>query len=69
MGSKGAAEFVRHFESKKHWEQDVTYRVHMGLPVYNKLMEPMELSARQRNDFLSRPFVDLGGEFLISQLL
>ena len=63
MGSKGAAEFVRHFESRKHWEQDVTYRVHMGLPVYNKLMEPMELSARQRDDFLSRPFVDLGGEF------
>ena len=26
-------------------------------------MEPMELSARQRDDFLSRPFVDLGGEF------
>ena len=47
MGSKGATEFVRHFESKKHWEQDVTYRVHMGLPVYNKLMEHMELSARQ----------------------
>ena len=63
MGSKGSAEFARHFESKKHWEQDVTYRVHMGLPVYNKLMEPMELSARQKDDFLARPFVDLGGEF------
>ena len=63
LGSKGSAEFARHFESKKHWEQDVTYRVHMGLPVYNKLMEPMELSARQKDDFLARPFVDLGGEF------
>ena len=35
----------------------------MGLPIYNKLMEPMKLNARQKDEFLSRPFVELGGEF------
>ena len=49
MGSHGSAKLVRHFEAKNHWEQDLTYRVHMGLPIYNKLMEPMELSARQKD--------------------
>ena len=41
----------------------MVYWVHMGLPIYNKLMDPMELSARQEDEFRSRPFVDLGGEF------
>ena len=63
MGSHGAAEFVRHFGSKGLWVADVTYRVHMELPVYNKLMEPMELSATQEAEYRARPFVDLGPEF------
>ena len=63
MKSQGAGEFSRHFESKKHWEQDVVYRLHMGWPVLNKLMEPMTLSANQEADFRSRPFVDLGEEY------
>ena len=63
MGSHGSSEFVRHFESKKHWEQDVVYRLQMGLPIYNKLMEPMTLSSRQEDEFRSRPFLDLGPEF------
>ena len=63
MESHGSSEFVRHFESKKHWEQDVVYRSHMGLPVYNKVMEPMTLSSRQEDEFRSRVFVDLGPEF------
>ena len=59
MTSRGSGEFSRQFESNRHWQKDVTYRVHMGLPVYNKLMEKMDLSAQQVADFKSRPFVDL----------
>ena len=35
----------------------------MGLPVYNRLMEPMTLSAEQLADFHSRHFQDLGVGF------
>ena len=63
MRSHGAAEFVRHFGPKGHWAADVTYRVHMELAVYNKLMEPMELSATQEAEYRARPFVDLGPDF------
>ena len=63
MGSHGASESVRHFGSKKDWEQDVVSRLHMGLPTYNKLMEPMTLSSRRKDEFRSRPSVDLGEEF------
>ena len=67
MRSHGAAEFVRHLGSKGHWSRDVTYRVHMELPVYNKLMEPMELSATQVAENRARPFVDFGAEFLFPE--
>ena len=40
MKAQGAGEFARHFRSDGHWFRDVTYRVHMGLPVLNRLMEP-----------------------------
>ena len=56
-------EFDRHFGGKGHWTRDVTYRVHMGTLIYNKLLEPMELSDKQRADYLARPFVDLGPEY------
>ena len=55
LGSHGSSEFVRDFGPKKHWEQDVVYHLHMGLPVYNKLMEPMTLSSRQEDEF---PFLE-----------
>ena len=58
METGGAGEFVRHFSGPRHWQADVTYRVHQGLPVFNKLMDPLELSESQRSNFLSRPFKD-----------
>ena len=61
--SQGVGEFRRHFQSDAHWFKDVTYRVHMGLQVLNRLMEPMELSERQLADYKSRPFCDLGEEY------
>ena len=63
MRSQGVGEFRRHFQSDAHWFKDVTYRVHMGLQVLNRLMEPMELSERQLADYKSRPFCDLGEEY------
>ena len=59
MKAQGSGEFVRHFGSDGHWFRDVTYRVHMGLPVLNRLLEPLELSASQEAEFRARPFVDL----------
>ena len=61
MKTHGSGEFSRHFGSDGHWFRDVTYRVHMGLQVLNRLMEPMELSDSQRADYKSGPFVDLSG--------
>ena len=55
MRSRGAGEFSRHFNEDRHWQADVKYRVREGLPVYNKLMDPLELSAEQNSDYLSRP--------------
>ena len=63
MGSHKASEFTRHFGSAKHWRQDVVYRVHLGLPIFHKLIEPKELSESQRTEFQVQPFVDLSGEF------
>ena len=48
MVTRGPGEFVRHFGSDSHWFKDVTYRVHMGLHVYNRLLEPMALTESQR---------------------
>ena len=42
-----------HLSGDKHWQLDDTYRVHQGLPIFNKLQDPMELSDdRVRNCFL-----------------
>ena len=62
MGSHGSAKFVLHFGSKGHWQQDVIYRVHMGLPVYNKFEEAMALPSAREDAFRARPFVDLSEE-------
>ena len=59
----GVSEIIRHFGSVGHWRRDVTYRVHMGMPVYNKLLEPMTLTETQLAEYRARPFEDLGGEF------
>ena len=57
----GSSEIIRHFGSAGHWRRDVTYRVHMGMPVYNKLLEPMTLSETQMAEHQARPFEDHGG--------
>ena len=59
MKAQCSGEFARHVRSDSHWFKEVTYRVHMGLPVLNRLMEPMILSDTQIADYKSRPFVDL----------
>ena len=56
IATKGVREISRHFASDKHWLLDVTYRVHQGLQVYNKLLDPIELSDAQTRDYLARPF-------------
>ena len=42
MNAHGSREFARHFQSDGHWFKDDVYRVHMGMPVLNRLMEPMQ---------------------------
>ena len=59
MKARGSGEFARHFRSDSHWCKDVTFCVHMGLSVLNRLMEPMVLSDTQMANFKSRAFVDL----------
>ena len=56
IAAKGVREITWHFASDKHWILDVTYRVHQSLQVYNKLLDPMELSESQTQEYLSRPF-------------
>ena len=55
MRTRGAGEFDRHFGTPKHWEADVTYRVHNGLPVYGRMRDPLTLSAEQKAEYSSRP--------------
>ena len=55
MESRGAGEFSRHFFGKRHWVLDVTYRVQNGLPVFNRLMDPMVLSETQLEEYRNRP--------------
>ena len=43
------------FFGKRHWQLDVTYRVQNGLPVYNRLMDPMVLSDAQLEEYRNRP--------------
>ena len=39
--SRRSGEINRHFASDGHWERDVSYRVHKGLPVYNQLRQAL----------------------------
>ena len=59
MKAHGSGDIIRRFGSDRHWYRDVTYRVHMGLPVLNRLLEPMELSESQMAEYRARHFVDL----------
>ena len=63
----GSGDFKQYFWSDGHRFREVCYRVHIGLPVYTRLMEPMELSHNQEAEYCSRPFVDLGEEFLFPE--
>ena len=63
MESRGASEFARHFFGKRHWQLDVTYRVQHDLPIFNRLMDPMELSDAQVSDYMSRPSKGLAEGF------
>ena len=67
MRSRGAGEFSRRFNGDRHYQADVTYRVREGLPVYNKLMDPSELSAEQISDYLSRPCRGLAEVFIFPE--
>ena len=56
MKAHGAGEFKRHFSSDGHWFRDVCYRVHSGLPILYRLLEPMELTANQIAEYKAQPF-------------
>ena len=48
MDTRGVTELGRLFMGPRDWNQDVVYRVHHDLPVFNRLMDPMKLSSEQR---------------------
>ena len=58
MQSRGAREFVRHFSGDRHWTRDVAYRVQHGMPVFDQLMKPLELTSEQRAEYLSQDAVE-----------
>ena len=58
MLSRGAREFVRHYSGDRHWSRDVAYRVQQGLPVFDQLMKPLELTSKERAAYLSQDVVD-----------
>ena len=58
MQSRGAREFVRPFAGDRHWSRDVAYRVLNGMPVFDQLMKPLELTSEQRAEYLSQDVVE-----------
>ena len=58
MLSRGAKEFVRHYSGERHWSRDVAFRVQQGLPVFDQLMKPLELTSEERAAYLSQGAVD-----------
>ena len=58
MQSRGAREFVRHFSRDRHWSRDVAYRVQHGMPVFDQLMKPLELTSEQRAEYLSQDAIE-----------
>ena len=63
MLSRGAREFIRHYSSDRHWSRGVAYRVQQGLPVFDQLMKPLELTSKERAAYLSQDVVDEGFRF------
>ena len=59
MKTHGSGEFARQFRSDGHWYKDITYRVLMGLPVWNWLMKPMTFSESQITDYKQLAIVDI----------
>ena len=55
METRGVGELARHFLGVRHWNRDITYRVHHDMHVFNRLMDPMKLTAAQREEYLARP--------------
>ena len=55
MVSRGASELVRQFTSNRHWERDVTYRVHKGMPVYNQLRQLITLTDEELSQYRPQP--------------
>ena len=58
MLSRGAREFIRRYSGDRHWSRDVAYRVPQGLPVFDQLMKPLELTSKERAAYLSQDVVD-----------
>ena len=58
MQSRGAREFVRHFSGDRHWSRDVAYRVQHGMPVFDQLMKPLELTSEHRAEYLSQDAIE-----------
>ena len=58
MQSRGALEFVRHFAGDHHWSRDVAYRVLHGMPDFDQLMKPLELTSEQRAEYLSQDAIE-----------
>ena len=63
MQSRGSREFIRHYSGDRHWIRDVTYRVQQGLPVFDQLMKPLELTSNERDEYLGRDVVEKGEGF------
>ena len=58
MQSRGARVFVRYFAGDHHWPRDVAYRVQHGMPVFDQLMKPLELTSEQRAEYLSQDAIE-----------
>ena len=67
MESRGVEEFARHFSGKRHCVLDVTYRVQKNLPIFNRLMEHMELSESQVESYMNRPCKEKSKGFSFSE--
>ena len=65
--SRGLEEINRHFASVRHWERDVIYRVHKGLPIYNQLRQAITLTDGQLADYRSRPFKEKAAGYLFPE--
>ena len=66
MVSREASELVRHFSSDRHWERDVTYRVHKGMAIFNQLRQSIALTDEELNTAVVRSKRKLWGIFSLN---